>query len=269
MLDRLSVVSMLIIALLLICFFTVGLNKLGVIKLPHGIGKLFGDTDAPRDDETNIVVELPEFIIGNDFENAASLSITEDEYLALLESTPETEVYSATLSVSVTHGDTTLTRRHMIWQSKSKYRAETYDSDGTTLLSVIICDGRRVSITDYENYDEPVTRRMDVGETFTLENQLGIPSPRDFIGRDDIENLMIDLVRTASSNFFHVTYNYIGLSQVEEFYISLDHRLILSAQSHAFTDGKSQQVYSLSVVTLSDKLDIDGRDADTLFKLNN
>jgi len=251
----LSIASLILVVLAALSASLVGLYHIGVMSIPEPIEKLLGLDD----DDTGSISASPDespllsLLNGKEDITASGLKITDGEYLALIEDTEPLQEYSAVLNVTLTGDGVQSNKRHHIWCMGDKYRAETYDSATSELESIIICDGRRISVTDAAGYEEPITRTFDTGDKFTLSNQIGIPSITDFLGRDDIENLVIRMVRSSTDNLYYVTYNYIGHSQVEEMYISLEHRMILKAESHAIgASGTAEKVYSLETLSLVD-----------------
>jgi len=253
--TMLSVASLIIAVLAVLIGFALGLRKIGVVSLPGPIENLLGISSAPADDVTVHPDDSPLLsLLENEYESTAQgLKVTEDEYLALLDETDALTEYSAILNVTVYGEGATSNKRHHIWRMGQSYRAETYDNLTGKLESILVCDGMKVSFTDMLNPDEPAVRVSTASGGFTLENQIGIPSVTDFLNRDDIENLVIRIIRSSANNLYYVTYNYIGHSQVEELYISLEHRLILRAISYALNDSaETEKVYSLDTVSLID-----------------
>ena len=264
MLTALSVISLILAVLIALGASAYGLWRIGILSLPAPIEKLLGASDdAPLTDipDDTALIGLITDEMRAEFESAVSLEISEDEYLSLIENTPAANEYSVMLlstNISLS-GNRQLTKRHHITKSGDKYRVETYNNSTGLLEMLTVCDGSYVKVTDYANYGDPVSSTFPAGVGFTAENQAGIPSVTDFLGRDDIENLTIRMIRTATENLFSVSYNYIGHSQVEQLYISLDKRLILMAESYAISpDGISKAVYTLNAVSVSLNVDDNG-----------
>jgi len=262
LLTALSVISLILAVLIALTASFFGLRKIGILSLPAPIEKLLGVSDDVKETEIpddSALIGLITDEMRSEFDGAAALELSEDEYLSLLESTPETTEYSAMMLVTSISGDSRLTKRHHIVKSGDRYRVETYENSTGLLETLTICDGSKVKVTDYENYGDPISNIFPAGVGFTLENQVGIPSVTDFLGRDDIENLTIRMIRTSSENLYSVSYNYIGFSQVEQLYISLDKRLILMAESYALTQsGASTVVYTLNTVSVSENIEESG-----------
>jgi len=269
-LTILSVLSLIVVALILLSLFVFGMWKLGVITLPRPIEILLGaDPGQPDDTVTDDDSGLLSLITVQSEDISEAFELREDEYLSLIDSTVPISDYSVILEVTYSNGEggSSSTKRHHIWRSGNKYRAETYDKESGQLLSIVISNGLRVSVTDHVNYDEPITRRFKTSDGFTLESAIGIPRVDDFLGRDDIENLVIKVIRGADANLYHVTFNYIGLTQVEELYISLDHRIILASDTTALVNGTAQNVYSLRASSLVEGKEAFAGGEDVLFKV--
>ena len=246
----LSVLSLLLAALILVSVFTVSLWKLGILSLPAPIERLLHkDSQAPPPEEFDDR-ELRDLIVVPPEEYISALRLDESEYLSALADTPGYTTCTYTFLIVATDGPNTASKRCRVWRDGDRYRAETYDTTSGEMTSLLVCDGIKTRLTVFRPEEEPQSRVMQNG-SFTLENQIGIPSVTDFIGREDIEDLDIRIVRSATDNQYRVSYRYIGIPQTEVLYLSLERRLILSAETF---DENGQSLYRLTVTGLADSL---------------
>ncbi len=97
---------------------------------------------------------------------------------------------------------------------------------------------------------------LDVVKTFPNAEFSESDSEADSEGIVNITDSVIKLVRTESENVYYISYTYSDLDLTEEYYVSLMHRMIISAT--AKQSGKT--VYSYNTTSFSADPDVYGQD---------
>ncbi|MGN1095910.1 MAG: hypothetical protein ACI4QR_05935 [Eubacteriales bacterium] len=159
-LTLLSIISLILIfAAVCLLVFSV-IYKAGVIDLPF-LTKSTEKTATPflpSDDEGN---KAPGYISVNTRENLEKL----------LSSFPYYNDFYAEFYITYTY-ETYNIELYRVYKYGEKYRIETLDSYGN-LKKKIVCDGKRVSVTDYISLSSAI---YDISEEFTFEKQAPLPS---------------------------------------------------------------------------------------------
>ncbi len=162
------------------------------------------------------------------------------------------------------NGEASLRRIHF-WQDGDRFRSEIYAvGDSDKLETVKIADAEYVTVIDAPTSESrKIARTADI----TPENEVGIPSVETLLSAieafpeylnseesvftaegDTLSKCTVEMVRYEDSNAYLVSFIYAELGLTEEYYVSLEHNIILSCTSKK--DGVP--VYSYSVVSVSD-----------------
>ena len=226
---RLSVLLAVLAAILILGAFFYGMVRLGVVRLPFSADAETGQAPPEKTED-----QLFDFLrVGSWPEDAAvTYDIRPEDYLSMLEEAPYVKEYELTFEVTVSSPLSKSTEEHRVRRTADGFEVDTYREK--RLVRRVKSSADNLSVIEEDHSGGRVTRRTFTGaEGFTMESEIGIPSLDSFIGADDIYDLEITLVRTQSLNAFHVTYKTVSPRMTETMLVSLDHGLILMAQTAA------------------------------------
>ncbi|MBE6689567.1 MAG: hypothetical protein E7588_09915 [Ruminococcaceae bacterium] len=178
----------------------------------------------------------------NEFDEAVYNSLTavgtEDEFF-LAEITPDNaadairqirhrENYYAVFTVERFSEGTVHTTDNTVWKSGDMYRVQT----GGSQERLIICDGARVKLVN------SVTGAYNIVENssdFTYESQIGVADIDYFLENTDNELVSARFAETkgrTDGNIIYIEFYYPEFDQLEKFYISADHGIVLAAETY-------------------------------------
>lgn len=189
---------------------------------------------------------------------------------ALLESEPERGIcFSA--NVSYYSGDA-YTRRVDYYRDGERFRIEIYEAkkgDVTPSVSpetVKISDGERMCVIDKASgassiiaYAKEILPEEEAGipsVEMLLEALEHFPSTEGEAMRSDITDTSLKLLRTDSGNVYYAAFTYGDIGLVEEYYVSLEHRIVISMTS----TQNGALVYSYNVMSVFDEVSSYGAD---------
>jgi len=224
----LSIISVVAVAIILLGMFSIWLYNIGVISLPGFIEDMLGlgedkNTEILPGDEGKIYDALEN---GNLHDGQTiQYDIGKDDLLAMLHDTDKPDEYTA--QYEVIRYDSKGRERisyTTVWYSGGKYRIETREAGA--LVQLTVYDGELVHITDKNGTGE--TRTYAAGD-FSLESAAGIPSAESIFSDSSPENVDISLLRTSTSNIYHINYVSDGVDQYDTLYVSLEYGLVLNA----------------------------------------
>ncbi|MCR5262431.1 MAG: hypothetical protein K6D94_01040 [Clostridiales bacterium] len=226
---RLSVLLAALVAALILGGFLFGMVKLGVVNLPFRDG---GETEKAVPDQGG---DIPvDFLRPERWPDDAAVTydIMPEDYLAMLSEAPYIDEYEITFEVTVSSPSSKSTEEHHLKKTASGFTVDTYREKRLVRRVRTSKDNNSIIEEDHDG-GRTTTRAFRRSDGFTMESEIGIPSLDSFIGANDIYDLEITLVRTQSLNAFHVTYKTVSPRMTETMLVSLDHGLILMAQTTA------------------------------------
>lgn len=156
-----------------------------------------------------------------------------DAAALLLEAVPSEHYYMRNM-VTYYNGDRANVRQNSIYRDGARYRVETYDEDDV-LLTVTVCDGEMVSITDYTADPEGVRRGFFASDSFSLESTAAMPDTALLQSVAAGQNAEWKLGETALIRSVYGAVYYVGISrpeayQTETVYISMEYAVPVYAQ---------------------------------------
>lgn len=245
-----GVIINIILALLILAFIVIGLNKIGIYRLPDSVEKFLGlnrgsETDAAVDSDTSSKYEQLSFDFAHIHTETGIL--TYENARKLVESIDYNVNYSQSISVCNYIGDKTYTERVSLECIDGLYSASLNNVDGV-LIRQIQEDHNSVNITTFDNGNATVVS-LPKG-SFDISDECGfVITAKDFINSDyNLEEADFSLFECEYGAAVSVRFINIidSLSVEEEYVISLDYGVILSVKSSI--DGNV--VYSMSTETL-------------------
>ena len=178
----------------------------------------------------------------NEFDEAVYNSLTavspEDEFY-FAEITPhnaadairqikQRENYYAVFTVERFSDGTAHTTQNTVWKSGEKYRVQISGAQDR----LIICDGARVKLVNNESGAYNI---VENSSDFTYESQTGIADIGYFLENAGNELAVARFAETAgrnSGNIIYIEFYYPDFDQLEKFYISADHGIVLAAETY-------------------------------------
>lgn len=218
---------------------------------------------------------------GKDAEGEAlTFEVTYENLLTALLSAEREEGVHLTAEIEYFVDDAPYSRKLIYSRDKNRFRVELFETLPSSSTAESIRDTLKIGdenslyVLDCESGESRVISRDG---NIVPENEAGIPSVdalldvvKTFPSADlgeyvdeadsteviNITDTVIKLVRTESENVYYISYTYSDLDLTEEYYVSLMHRMIISAT--AKQGGKT--VYSYNTTSFSADPDEYGRD---------
>ncbi len=237
-----------------------------LLLLPDFIENILGISDRGND-AGRAPGALSEIVkSGKDEENSdITFEITYENLRDAVLREPTTEgIYICADVGYYRNGEASLRRIHF-WRNGGSFRSEIYAvGDSDKLETVKIADNEYVTVIDSPTSESrKIVRSADI----TPENDVGIPSVDALLSAieafpeylnaedsvytadgDTLSECTIEMVRYEDSNAYLVSFVYADLGLTEEYYVSLEHNIILSC----ITQKDGVPVYSYNVVSISD-----------------
>ncbi len=270
--SRSTVIGTAIIVMVMVIVFGAvfaWMYSVDLLFLPDFIKDIFGlsgdDAETPWD-----LGALTEIVKSgkNEYGEVVTFDVTYENLLAAFNEEPIPE--GLYLSADISHYDNgkPSTRRIRYYRDGDRFRAEAYEKGKFNVLETLkIGDAEQVFIV--ENLTG-VSRKVPRAADITPENEIGIPSvntlleaiaefPKtsfaepsdeaDYIPSEDssVTDCEIKMVSTEDGNVYYIAYTYSDLGLREEYYVSLNHHIIISASTTL--DGAP--VYSYETVRIA------------------
>ncbi len=277
--SRGAVLGTAIIAIaMVIVFGTVfaWMYSMDLLFLPDFAEKLLGLSDDDSNPEWNLGA-LSEIVKEgkNDNGEVLTFDVTYDNLREAFLSEEESDGIYICADISYYDGDEPSKKRVRFYKNGDSFRSETYAlGDSERLVTLKVADSDKVRITDNATGESRILARS---HDICAENEAGIPSvdnlfyviesfppslsediPGDaVITQTGIEDCTIMLVRYGDSNVYYVSFVYTDLGLREEYYVSLDHRIIISC----YTTKNGIPVYSYETVRVSTQSEVWSEDA--------
>ena len=155
-------------------------------------------------------------------------SITADNAIDAIRLIQPAEKFYAVFTAEVFSGNESVSTQTKVWKNMEKYRTESQGDVNKTC----ICDGERVKITN----DERATSGIyPVSESFSFSEEIGVADIRYILENAQNEIISVRFARTAGiqtgGNIIYAEFSDKDTGYREEFYISIDYGILLSAQT--------------------------------------
>ncbi len=250
--------------------------SMDLLFLPDFAEKLLGLSDDDTDPSWNLGA-LSEIVRDGKGDNGEVLTfdVTYDNLREAFLSEEESDGIYICADISYYDGDEASKKRVRFYKNGDRFRSETYSLGDSELLETLkVADSENVKITDNATGE---SRTLARSHDICAENEAGIPSvdnlfyviesfppnlgednPDDaVIPQNGIEDYTIKLVRYGDSNVYYAAFTYTDLGLREEYYVSLDHRIIISC----YTTKNGLPVYSYETVRVSTQSEVWSEDA--------
>lgn len=155
-------------------------------------------------------------------------SITAENAIDAIKMIQTSDMFYAVFTAEVFSGDNSVSTRSKVWKNGVKYRTETQGSVNKTS----VCDGEKIKITN----DESATFQIyPVGEGFTFSEDIGVADIKYILENAQNDIISVRFARTAGiqtgGNIIYAEFYDKETEYREEFYISIDYGILLSAQT--------------------------------------
>lgn len=246
-LTRLSVISLVAAVVIVFVLIVCVMIRYGIITPPAVFGNMFGpdvtETDAETGDYSAMLAALsdkpsPDYFVRHD--------VTEEECAELFHSLVPSDKYTVTYSVNIysADGKTERNRNVQLWKCGGLYRVEVTEEGSP--VSLTVCDGSEVKVTDYRGGESSVSYKPN--GYFTAESSAGIPDLKSVIDTAFAENsgCSISLTSDGDETLYMVSYPNPSLTeQTETYYISVKYGIFVRAD----TSLNGKLIYSMSAVS--------------------
>ncbi len=244
--------------------------SMDMLFLPSFVEDLIGKND---DELSWDLGALSELVKSGKDESGESVTFDvsyENLRTALLESEREDGIYISA-DIKYFAGTDAYIRRVIYYRDGERFRVELYDTAPQSAVSVPtlqttkISDGKKICFIDNKSGESGI---LPYDASILPENEAGIPSVDELLlalaefpesegapSSDNpigVRNTTLKLVRTELGNVYYVAFTYGDIGLVEEYYVSLEHRAVISMTSTE--NGKT--VYSYAVNSISDDADV-------------
>ncbi len=247
----------------------VWMHSVDLLFLPDFIENILGLDDADKEEMWDMS-ELSEILRSgkkNDTELVTFDVTPENLRAALLHEEPADGIY---LSAEVTHYSDGVpsVRKIRYYRDGVRFRTELYvtgDSNTPELLK--IADEDSITITDKATGESNTIAR---GVDIEPENEAMIPSVADLMAAleafpthestsesNNVSNCVIKLVETDDGNLYYVSFTYADLGITEEYYVSLDYKVVISMRTYM----GDTPIYSYDIVRMSLDREVYGEDS--------
>lgn len=277
--GRSAVLGTVIIAVAMIVIFGAvfaWMYSMDLLFLPDFAEKLFGLSDDDGIPEWNLGA-LSEIVKDgkNDSGEVLTFDITYENLKAAFLGEEEPDGIYISADISYYDGEEASKKRVRFYKNGDRFRSETYAiGDSERLETLKIADSENVVFTDHATGESRILSRS---QDICAENEAGIPSVDNLfyvidsfpkalsenatgdavVTQTGIEDCTIMLVRYGDSNVYYVSFVYTDLGLREEYYVSLDHRIIISC----YTTKNGVPVYSYETVRVSTQSEVWSEDA--------
>lgn len=242
--------------------------SMDMLFLPSFIEDLIGKGD---DELSWDLGALSELVKNGKDENGETVTFDvtyENLRTSLLESDRKEGIYISA-DIKYFADSDTYTRRVAYYRDGARFRIELYDvvaesAAMPTLRTTKISDGQQICFVDNKSGESSV---FAYDASILPENEAGIPSVDALLialaefpvsegagvsGNSlAVRNTTLKLVRTELGNVYYVAFTYGDIGLVEEYYVSLEHRAVISMTS----TENGTAVYSYAVNSISDDAD--------------
>ncbi|MBQ9940384.1 MAG: hypothetical protein IJO74_02465 [Clostridia bacterium] len=155
--------------------------------------------------------------------------ITAENAVKAIEQIKPAENFYAVFNVERVSGNKSLSTQNKVWKSGDMYRVEIRGHEE----KVILCNGEKIKTT---NKKTAKSRIYPVTEQFSYAEQIGVADIKYILECSGNEFISAQFARTAGNitggNIIFVEFYYKQLDMREEFYISADYGIVLSAQTY-------------------------------------
>lgn len=155
-------------------------------------------------------------------------SITAQNAIEAIKMIQTAEKFYAVFTAEIFDGAESFATTTKVWKNNEKYRTETQGSVNKTY----ICDGERVKIT---NDDRFTSKIYPASEAFTFSEEIGVADINYILENAQNEIVSVRFARTAGiqtgGNIIYAEFFDSDTEYREEFYISIDYGILLSAQT--------------------------------------
>ncbi len=246
----------------------VWMHSVDLLFLPDFVENILGLDEADKEEMWDMS-ELSRIVRSgkNDDTRIVTFDATpENLRVALLHEEPADGLY---LSAEVTHYSDGVpsVRKISYYRDGVRFRTELYvTGDSSTPELLKIANEDSITVIDRATGESSTIAR---GVDIESENEAMIPSVSDLMAAleasanesssepNNVSNCTVKLVETENGNLYYVSFTYADLGITEEYYVSLDYKIIVSLRTYM----GNTPIYSYDVVGLSLDEDVYGEDS--------
>ncbi len=261
-----------VVLLLVLTLISLWMYHTGLLVLPGSIARFFGIEDETPGEISWDLGELSEIIRDERHPDVESVTLErsiETLHAAFL-SEQAAPGFSVSARVSYFDDGEKVPHRVLYRRSGNQFRADVYAGDDfRTLKTLKIGTGDSLFIYDMET---GFSRSLPIDANFSSEYEAGIPSVAEILravetfpiatdgtaeassqgsassSDPEFTDCELKLVKTAEDSVYYVKFTYADLGIKEEYYVSLDYGIVLSATtSHGDMPVYSYEALSFSV----------------------
>lgn len=235
--------------------------SMDMLFLPSFIEELIGNDDEPSWD----LGALSELVKNGKNENGEMLTfeVSYESLLTALLNSERAEGIYISADINYYSGAEKQTKRVMYYRNGEKFRIEFYGTGRTgagAFETLEICDGKQLFFLDSLSGESGT---VPYNKDILPEEEAGIPSVDALLlalnefptsegvgatpGAMSVTDTSLKLIHTELGNVYYVKFTYSDIGLTEEYYVSLEHRAVISMTSTQ--NGKT--VYSYGVNSIS------------------